>query len=248
MSVELANRVAIVTGASGGIGQAIAREFALAGAAVVLGYGQRALPAETLAQELVGSGHQALACQADVSTASGAAALVKAAVDAFGHLDILVNNAGITRDGLFLRMKEKDWDDVLSTNLKSVYLCVQAASRQLLRSSCGRVINISSVASLMGNLGQANYVAAKAGMNGLTKTLAREFSGRSVTVNAVAPGFVETDMTASLGEMKERILAQIPLGRLGQPQDVAGLCVFLAGDAGSYITGQVIQVDGGLVM
>ncbi|MCY0877275.1 MAG: 3-oxoacyl-[acyl-carrier-protein] reductase [Firmicutes bacterium] len=245
----LTGRVSIVTGASGGIGQAIAESLADAGSSVVLGYGRSTEKAEALRTSITERGGQAVAVQADVSTAAGAAALVKAAVDAYGGLDIVINNAGITRDGLFMRMKEADWDAVMDTNLKSVYYLVQAASRQLLRSRYGRVINIASVAGLMGNIGQANYSAAKAGMMGLTKTLAREFASRKVTVNAVAPGFIETEMTASLGaEIKARLLEQVPLARLGQPRDVADLCLFLAGDAASYITGQIIQVDGGLVM
>lgn len=245
----LAGRVAIVTGASGGIGQAVAESLASAGASVVVGYGSRADKAEALCKALAAQGRQAVAVQADVSTAAGAALLVKAAVDQFGGLDILVNNAGITRDGLFLRMKESDWDAVVDTNLKSVYFCVQAASRQLLRSRFGRVINMASVSGLMGNIGQANYAAAKAGMMGLTKTLAREFASRQVTINAVAPGFIETEMTAGLAaDIKAKLLEQIPLARLGQPKDVAELCLFLASDAAAYITGQIIQVDGGLVM
>lgn len=245
----LRDRVAIVTGASGGIGQAIARTLAAAGAAVVVGYSTNAQKAQMLCTELTERGLQATPVQADVSTAAGGTTLVKAAVDQFGGLDIVVNNAGITRDGLFLRMKETDWDAVIDTNLKSVYHCVQAASRQLLRSRYGRVINIASVSGLMGNVGQANYAAAKAGMMGLTKTLAREFASRQVTINAVAPGFIETEMTAALGdEVKMRLLGQIPLSRFGQPQDVADLCLFLASDDSSYITGQIIQVDGGLVM
>jgi len=245
----LSSRVAVVTGASGGIGQAIGIKFVVAGAAVVIGYSRSADKAEALAAQLSAKGGRTLVQQADVATSAGAKALVAAAVEHFGGLDILVNNAGITRDGLFMRMKEQDWDDVVDTNLKSVYFCVQAASRQLLRSPYGRVINMASVAGLIGNLGQANYAAAKAGMIGLTKTLAREFSSRQVTVNAVAPGFIETEMTAGLrADIKERLLAQVPLGRLGKPEDVAELCLFLASESASYITGQVIQVDGGLVM
>lgn len=245
----LAGRVALVTGASGGIGQAIVAQLAAAGARVVAAYGRNRAAVEDLLARVNAAGAEAVAAQGDLSTAAGAAAVVKTATEHFGGLDILVNNAGITKDGLVIRMKESDWDAVLDTNLKSAFLCVQAASRALLRSPCGRIVNITSVAGIMGNAGQANYASAKAGMIGLTKTLAREFAGRRVTVNAVAPGFVETDMTAGFGaDLRERLLGQIPLGRFGEPADVAAIVRFLASDAGAYITGQVVQVDGGLAM
>lgn len=246
MAGGLSGRVAIVTGATGGIGTAIAHAFVAAGAKVVAGYASNQAKADALQEQLQGN---AVVVQADISRAEGAAALVKAAVDEFGQVDILVNNAGITRDGLFLRMKESDWDLVVDTNLKSAFLCAQAASRQLLRSGAGRVINITSVSGITGNAGQANYAAAKAGMIGLTKTLAREVASRQVTVNAIAPGFIETDMTDALPQaIKDTLQREIPLARFGKPEDVAALCVFLASDAAAYITGQVLQVDGGLAM
>jgi 3-oxoacyl-[acyl-carrier protein] reductase len=249
MKVDLSNKVAIITGATGGIGQAVVREFAASGASIVLGYASNRAKADELLKQLVGEGAKVIACQADLSSGIGASHLVKSAVDHFGNLDILVNNAGITRDGLFLRMKESDWDMVVDTNLKSAFLCAQAASRYLMRSPAGRIINMSSIAGIIGNAGQANYVAAKAGMIGLTKTLARELASRSVTVNAIAPGFIETEMTAALSqEISDKMHEQIPLRRFGQPEDVASLCTFLASDHASYISGQVLQVDGGLVM
>ena len=249
MNDTLLGRTAVVTGGSGGIGGAIAAKLSEAGAAVLIGYGARKEPAEELAHKLVEAGGQAQIVQADVSTTDGAKSLVEAAGRHFGGLDILVNNAGITRDSLFIRMKEADWDAVIDTNLKSVYLCTQAASRQLLRSSYGRIINITSVVGLSGNVGQANYSAAKAGMIGLTKTLALEFAGRKVTVNAVAPGFITTAMTEVLSDDdKDKLLRDVPLKRLGQPEEIAYLVRFLASDQAAYITGQVLQVDGGLSM
>ena len=249
MKFGLESSVAIVTGATGGIGQAIVQEFVEAGAAVVIGFGSQTDKAQELAAKMTALGGRVAVAQADVATASGAATLAQTAVEHFGRIDILVNNAGITRDGLLIRMKEPDWDAVVDTNLKSVYLCVQAAARQLLRSQCGRIINMASVAGLLGNVGQANYAAAKAGMIGLTKTLAREFASRKITANAIAPGFIETEMTAVLPiELRDKLLAQIPLQCFGQPEDVARVARFLASAEASYITGQTIQVDGGLVM
>lgn len=249
MNDSLIGRTAVVTGGSGGIGAAIASELSFAGAAVIIGYGAHKEQAQELAETLVKAGGRAQIVQADISTADGANKLVQAAIQHFGGLDILVNNAGITRDSLFLRMKEADWDAVINTNLKSVYLCTSAASRYLLRSAFGRVINITSVVGLAGNIGQANYAAAKAGMIGLTKTLALEFAGRKVTVNAVAPGFIATAMTAVLTEDdKDKLLHDVPLKRLGLPSEIAYLVRFLASDQAAYITGQVLQVDGGLSM
>lgn len=249
MNESLKDRVALVTGGSGGIGRAVVEELVSEHAKVVIAYSSNVAKATELADRLTAQGAQVAIAQADVSTSDGAKALVDMAVKQFGHLDILVNNAGMTKDGLFLRMKEADFDMVLSVNLKSAFLCTQAAARQLLRSPHGRVINMSSVVGITGNIGQANYVAAKAGLIGLTKTLARELASRGVTVNAIAPGYIETDMTAGLTpDIQTKLFEQIPLQRLGQPHDVAALVRFLASDDAAYITGQVLQVDGGLAM
>ncbi len=249
MNTSLQDRVAIVTGASGGIGRAIVEELVRANARVVIAYSSNEVRALELASYLTEQGAQVVTAKADISTSEGAKTLVDTAVKYFNRLDILVNNAGITRDGLFLRMKEADWDTVLSVNLKSAFLCTQAASRHLLRSPHGRVINMTSIVGLTGNIGQANYVAAKAGLIGLTKTLARELASRSITVNAIAPGYIETDMTAGLSpDIRTKLFEQIPLQRLGQTKDVATVVRFLASDDASYITGQVLQVDGGLAM
>lgn len=245
----LANRVAIVTGASGALGGAIARALSAEGATVVVNYARNASAAEELVKSLTEAGGTALAVQADISTAAGAEALVKAAQDAYGRVDILVNNAGIKRDTLLMRMKEEDWDAVLDTNLKGVFLCTKAVTRPMLKARYGRIINIGSVSGLLGVAGQANYSAAKAGLVGLTRSVARELGSRGVTCNCVVPGAIEAGMLLELNEeQRQSYLKQIPLERFGKPEDVAAAVVFLAGPGGDYITGQTLAVDGGLTM
>ena len=246
-STPLAGQVALVTGASRGIGASIARELAQAGAKVVVNYASSPAAAEAVVAEIQAAGGQAWAHQANVAEEEQVEAMVKAVLEKEGHLDVLVNNAGITRDGLLMRMKSADWQSVIDLNLSGVFLCTRAVSRAMLKARSGRIINITSVVGLMGNPGQANYSAAKAGVIGLTRSSAAEFASRGVTVNAVAPGFIESDMTAELD--KEPILKAIPLGRMGQPSEVASAVRFLAADpAAAYMTGQVLQVDGGMVM
>ena len=246
-STPLAGQVALVTGASRGIGASIARELAQAGAKVVVNYASSPAAAEAVVAEIQAAGGQAWAHQANVAEEEQVEAMVKAVLEKEGRLDVLVNNAGITRDGLLMRMKSADWQSVIDLNLSGVFLCTRAVSRAMLKARSGRIINITSVVGLMGNPGQANYSAAKAGVIGLTRSSAAEFASRSVTVNAVAPGFIESDMTAELD--KEPILKAIPLGRMGQPSEVASAVRFLAADpAAAYMTGQVLQVDGGMVM
>ena len=246
-STPLAGQVALVTGASRGIGASIARELAQSGAKVVVNYASSPAAAEAVVAEIQAAGGQAWAHQANVAEEDQVEALVKAVLEKEGRLDVLVNNAGITRDGLLMRMKSADWQSVIDLNLSGVFLCTRAVSRAMLKARSGRIINITSVVGLMGNPGQANYSAAKAGVIGLTRSSAAEFASRGVTVNAVAPGFIESDMTAELD--KEPILKAIPLGRMGQPSEVASAVRFLAADpAAAYMTGQVLQVDGGMVM
>ena len=249
MQLNLADKVAVVTGGSRGIGRAIATTLAAAGAAVVVNYKGNQAAADAVVAEIAGAGGQALALQADISQQAEVEQMFKAVIERFGKVDILVNNAGITRDGLLLRMKEDDFDAVLATNLRAIFLCTKAVLRPMTKARSGRIINISSVVGLMGNAGQANYAAAKAGMIGFTKSTAREMASRSITVNAVAPGYIETELTGVLSDqIKGAILESIPLGRLGTPQDVANMVCFLASDAAAYITGQTLTVDGGMVM
>ncbi|AVX30597.1 3-oxoacyl-[acyl-carrier-protein] reductase [Carboxydocella thermautotrophica] len=245
----LENKVALVTGASRGIGRAIALAFAQAGADVVVNYSGSADAAQAVVDEIKAMGRRARAVQADVSQPEQVENMVNQVLSDFGRIDILVNNAGITRDGLLLRMKREDWQRVIDINLTGVFLCTKAVLKPMMKQRSGRIINITSVIGLTGNAGQANYAAAKAGIIGFTKSVAREVGSRGITCNAIAPGFIQTDMTGVLGEkVREELLAQIPLERLGQPEDVAAVALFLAGPAASYITGQVINVDGGMVM
>jgi 3-oxoacyl-[acyl-carrier protein] reductase len=246
-ATPLSGQVALVTGASRGIGAAIAKDLATAGATVVVNYASSPAAAEAVVREIEAAGGKAWAHQANVADEEQVEGLIKAVLEKEGRLDVLVNNAGITRDGLLMRMKSGDWQSVIDLNLTGVFLCTRAVSRSMLKARSGRIINITSVVGLMGNPGQANYSAAKAGVIGLTRSSAAEFASRGVTVNAVAPGFIESDMTAELD--KEPILKAIPLGRMGQPSEGASAVRFLASDpAAAYMTGQVLQVDGGMVM
>jgi len=246
---QLVNRIAVVTGASRGIGRGIALELARRGATVVVNYVSSAAAAENVVQEICQAGGQAIAVQADVSNFEQAGSLIQAALDAYGRVDILVNNAGTTRDALIMRMKEEEWDTVISTNLKSAWNCCKAVVRPMLKQRYGRIINMTSVSGIVGNEGQSNYSASKAGLIGLTRSLARELASRTITVNAVAPGFVATDLTAKLpANIAERLNEHIPLGRWGTVEDVAYAVAFLASDEAGYITGHVLSVDGGLAM
>lgn len=247
--MQLDSKVAFVTGASRGIGKAIALTLAEAGADVAVNYAGNVASAEAVAEEIRAMGRKAILIQGDVSQTEVAAAMLDQVVAEFGRCDILVNNAGITRDGLLMRMKEEDWDAVLNTNLKGVYNCTKAAIKYMMKQKSGRIVNISSVVGVMGNAGQANYAAAKAGCIGFTKSVAKEVASRGITVNAVAPGFIATDMTSVLPEkVLEEMTSGIPLKRAGQPIDVAKAVLFLVSDDAAYITGQTLHVDGGMVM
>ncbi|MEO0847838.1 MAG: 3-oxoacyl-[acyl-carrier-protein] reductase [Cyanobacteria bacterium J06648_1] len=244
---HLKDKVAIVTGASRGIGKAAALALVTQGAKVVVNYARSSDAAKATVQEITAAGGEAIAVQADVSQADQVDKLIKTTIEQFGRIDVLVNNAGITKDTLLLRMKPEQWQAVIDLNLTGVFLCTKAVSKIMLKQRSGRIINIASVAGQMGNPGQANYSAAKAGVIGFTKTVAKELANRGVTVNAVAPGFIETDMTNDL--KSDDIIKFIPLGRYGKPEEVAGAIRFLASDpAAAYITGQVFNVDGGMVM
>ncbi len=245
----LDGRHALVTGASRGIGRAVALAFAAEGASVALNFAGNVAAAEAVRAEIESAGGKAILVPADVSDENAVEDMVKTVTEAFGSIDILVNNAGITRDGLLLRMKEEDWDAVLNTNLKGVFLCTKAVSKFMMKKRYGRIVNMASVVGVTGNASQANYAAAKAGVIGFTKAMAKELASRGITVNAIAPGFIRSDMTDVLPDkVKEAMLAEIPLGRAGEPADVAKASLFLASDQAAYITGQVLKVDGGMVM
>ncbi len=248
MSGRLEGRVAVVTGGAKGIGRAIAQRLSRDGAKIVIS-GRDPAALEAACAELRTMGAEAISVPADVAKPADVEALCSKTIEAFGKADILVNNAGITRDNLVLRLSEEDWDQVLDTNLKGSFLCIRSFAKSMVKHRWGRIVNVSSVVGLTGNPGQANYVASKAGLVGLTKAVAKELSSRHITVNAVAPGFIETAMTAGLPEkVREGLQGQIPLGRLGSPEDVAHAVAFLCSEEASYITGQVLSVDGGMRM
>ncbi|MDM5213418.1 3-oxoacyl-[acyl-carrier-protein] reductase [Peribacillus sp. RS7] len=245
----LEGKKALVTGASRGIGREVALELARQGADVAINYSGSEAKANEVVDEIKALGRKAFAVQCDVANSESVTSMIKEVVEQFGRVDILVNNAGITRDNLLMRMKEEEWDSVINTNLKGVFLCTKAVTRQMMKQRSGRIINMASIVGVSGNAGQANYVAAKAGVIGLTKTTAKELASRGITVNAIAPGFISTDMTGELPEdVQKAMLDQIPLARFGDPKDIAAVASFLASDASKYMTGQTLHVDGGMVM
>jgi 3-oxoacyl-[acyl-carrier protein] reductase len=247
--MNLESKVALVTGASRGIGREIALELARQGCNVAVNFAGSEAKANEVVDEIKRIGREAIAVQCNVSDAEAVQAMVKETIGQFGSIDILVNNAGITKDNLLMRMKETEWDDVININLKGVFLCTKAVTRQMMKQRSGRIINISSIVGVSGNPGQANYVAAKSGVIGLTKTTAKELAPRGITVNAIAPGFISTDMTDQLPEdVRNEMLKQIPLSRLGDPEDIAKVVTFVASDSASYMTGQTLHIDGGMVM
>lgn len=249
MSKPLQGMAALVTGASRGIGRSIALALAEAGANVAINYAGSEAAAQAAADEIRALGVEAIIIQGNVGKSEQAENLVKEVIGVWGRIDILVNNAGITRDNLLMRMKEDEFDQVIETNLKGVFNCLKSVSRPMMKQRFGRIINISSVVGVLGNAGQANYVAAKAGVIGLTKSSARELASRGITVNCVAPGFIDTDMTRELPEdLREKMVGDIPLARLGQPEEIAKVVVFLASEGASYMTGQTLHVDGGMYM
>ncbi|SDC64260.1 3-oxoacyl-[acyl-carrier protein] reductase [Terribacillus halophilus] len=245
----LTGKAALVTGASRGIGREIALELARNGVNVAVNYSGSKEKAENVAEEIRALGQESIVIQANVAEEESVKDMVKQTIQAFGSLDILVNNAGITRDNLLMRMKEADFDAVIQTNLKGVFLCTKAVTRQMMKQKAGRIINVASIVGVSGNPGQANYVAAKAGVIGLTKTAAKELAARNVLVNAVAPGFITTDMTDEMtDEQKQAMQSMIPLGKPGKPEDVARVVRFLASEDSNYMTGQTLHIDGGMVM
>lgn len=247
--MQLAGKVALVTGASRGIGRAVAISLAKSGAKIAVNYAGNQAAAEEVKQIIEANGGEAILVQADVSNMESVDTMVQTVMDAFGRIDILVNNAGITRDTLLMRMKEADWNAVIQTNLTGVFYVTKAVAKIMMKQRAGKIVNMSSVVGLMGNAGQANYAAAKAGVIGFTKSMAKELAARNITVNAIAPGFIATDMTAVLSDkVKDDLATKIPLGRLGEADDIANAVLFLVSDSASYITGQTLNVDGGMVM
>ncbi|EIF13150.1 MULTISPECIES: 3-oxoacyl-[acyl-carrier-protein] reductase [Bacillus] len=245
----LNEKTAVVTGASRGIGRAIALGLAKNGCNVVVNYSGNEAKANEVVDEIKSLGRNAIAVKADVSNSEEVQNMMKEAVAAFSSIDILVNNAGITKDNLLMRMKENEWDDVININLKGVFNCTKAVTRQMMKQRSGRIINVSSIVGVSGNPGQANYVAAKAGVIGLTKSSAKELASRNITVNAIAPGFISTDMTDKLSkEVQDEMLKQIPLARFGDPSDISSVVTFLASEGSRYMTGQTLHIDGGMVM